>query len=592
MDPQAQADQYVRFPARQAGPFSDSANVVDLVLPASSDVYDMSSSYALLYVRPNLVSVRQNAAAIYQYMVFLANSSAAISPSALVRHCRLSTAKQSRVDERRFNNRLAATLYELTHSREQKLSESYKSMYEITNRAGILGGPFSQLVGDGDRPSLEREVPLYIPLSELTDLGRVEKWPMARSGETTLRLELEPMSNFGVAWSDSIPETTTLSTFEDQNDPTPNTAIITTVNNTYGSVEEGPFYVSQNVHIRYDEDGTATALTTSITAVELVAGQLRLTLAAGLAAVSAASSNTAITILPPVSFADQTDPALPTNQVITLNTYDRLEDSPFYNQMLLNFDYDTTTGGATALTTLVTAIEWVKGGVDNRKIRLTLADALTAVTGASTNTGINAYAAPPTDPAVSATTILLDVNRAELLMRKVRQPGPTPTSIQYLTYAAEDLTMSGMNPFQRVWYVPAATTLNVFLFFVDPDALHSFSASAQDYRVAIDGEYQTSFPIRFAGSEAIAQLRLAMANAGLPLKDLGRVVANVDKRTSAERYGGEDGTTITMVPQPIPIDASVPGRQISVQLEINYTAGQAGADRMLLYRQEIASLKF
>jgi hypothetical protein len=41
-------------------------------------------------------------------------------------------------------------------------------------------------------------VPIYIPLLQLTDLGRVERWPMAKSGDTTLRLELEPPSNFTV----------------------------------------------------------------------------------------------------------------------------------------------------------------------------------------------------------------------------------------------------------------------------------------------------------------------------------------------------------------------------------------------------------
>jgi hypothetical protein len=408
---EAQADQFLRFRSRQTGPFTDTTNIVDLVVPSSSDVYDLSSSYALLYARPAVTSALQLAGSVYQYTLGFRTSTAAIAPSALVRHCRLSTARQNRVDERRFNNRLAASLSELTHSREAKLSDSYKSTSQITSRAGIRGGPFTEIVGEGDRPSVEREIPLYIPLSQLTDIGRVERWPMAKSGDVTLRLELEPPSNFEVDWPDSIPVALT---FQD------------------------------------------------LTAV---------------------------------------DPA--PNTIVTTDVYARLEDSPFYTQQALSILSTHSTLGPKTLNTLVSSIAWIRGGVNNGRIQLTLNGNFDPIAAGQQITAIRATALAPSTP---ASTFALNINRAEILLRKIRQPGPAPSTIQFLSYSVEDLTPGGNpNPFQRVWYVPAATTLNCFLLFYDNDELHSTSTGASSYRFSIDGSYETSEPIAFNTSQSIAQ---------------------------------------------------------------------------------------
>jgi hypothetical protein len=495
----AQADQFLRFRSRQTGPFTDTTNIIDLVVPSSSDVYDLSSSFALIYVKPTVTTVRQVPGAVYQYTLGFRGSDSAISPSALVRHCRLSSSRQNRMDERRFNNRLAASLSELTVSRESKLSDAYKSTYQVTSRAAIRGGPFTEIVGEGDRPSVEREVPLYIPLSQLTDIGRVERWPMAKSGELTLRLELEPPSEFAVNWSDSIP-------------------------------------------------------------IALVFQDL-----------------TAVNPAP--------------NTIVAAVAYDRLEDSPFYTQQALSVTSTHSTLGPKTLLTLISEIEWIRGGPDNGRIRLTLSGAFDPIAAGQTITNIEATALEPsaTPPAIA---FALNINRAEILLRKVLRPGPVPSSVQFLSYQVEDLTPGGNpNPYQRVFYVPAATSLNCFLLFYDNDELHSSDPGAVSYRCAIDGQYETSEPIRFDTSQSIAQLRRALVNAGMPLADMTRAVARADQATSAGRYDRTGGSQLKLVAQPIQRDATVPGRQISVQLELAFSQGN-GAGRLLLFRQEISTVKF
>lgn len=322
---QDQSDQLIRFRARQSGPYTQTRNVVDLVIPSSNDVYDLTASYVLLYVKPTLNSPRQVPNSVYQYSVAYKSSLNAISDTAFISHFRLSTARQGTIDETRHVNRLRATMNELTQSREQKLSNSYRSVYQITERSGQRGGPFSQLLGEGDvstEPSLEREVPIYIPLDQLTNLGKVSRWPMQKTGETTLRLELENPNNLTVDW---IPHISNPVAMDDLTAVDPGPTVIVTQDTEPRWLEDSPFHLNQALSVAYTHSTSgAGTLLTYISALEWIRGtpengQFKITLANALPAIAGGEQITAIVLSEaPPSTGTTTDITLSINRADVL----------------------------------------------------------------------------------------------------------------------------------------------------------------------------------------------------------------------------------------------------------------------------------
>jgi hypothetical protein len=250
--------------------------------------------------------------------------------------------------------------------------------------------------------------------------------------------------------------------------------------------------------------------------------------------------------------------------------------------VLINFTHSTA--GPQQLTARIIELLWVRGGVNNQCMQISLDGSLTPINAGESITGITIT---ELDPSAAGTTVALDVLSSELLLRRVRSPGPTPSQIRFLSYNVEDLTASGQNPYQRVFYVPAQTTLNCFLLFHNDDTLFSNDVNAASYRWAINGQYETNEPINFGSSEQVQQLRRAFANAGMPLTDLTRSSPDIGASTGVLRYSRDPALAIKVVAQPVQVGDPVQ-TQHALQLELSYFA--AGAGRLLLFRQEMAAI--
>lgn len=197
--------QVITYPALDSGPFSTQRNTIRLEIPNDGNVYDLSQSSVRIHVEIAEQTIpwgpTGNTAIIDRYIAYkgpnpAADGDTAIFNHSLVRNVELKTQRQGVADVRRYNNYLMANLGEYMNDRAMKNNKTYKSLYAVNDFAGFKGGMFTQLVSKGAEISIPRMAPVDIPLSDLSDLGNVPRWPIAQTGATTFTLEIEDPAYF------------------------------------------------------------------------------------------------------------------------------------------------------------------------------------------------------------------------------------------------------------------------------------------------------------------------------------------------------------------------------------------------------------
>ena len=184
----------VRLQSNQTGNFTESNNIISFKLPPA--VYDMSSSY--LQLNASVVKAigtvgKDDLNALFDFNVEYDETSVCVNNVVMVRRSSMRTGLLGTIEDRLRNDVLEQNLLQYTHALEEHDGEFYKQLVQPFNFQGTKKNMFIEYEQEGARPStLLRNVPINIPLSQLTSLGSMSMCPIDAMGGATLELEIQP----------------------------------------------------------------------------------------------------------------------------------------------------------------------------------------------------------------------------------------------------------------------------------------------------------------------------------------------------------------------------------------------------------------
>ena len=267
-----------------------------------------------------------------------------------------------------------------------------------------------------------------------------------------------------------------------------------------------------------------------------------------------------------VSFDDVTGA---NNNIVTLTTkdsYDVLEDSPFWVGQVVKINALGTGGVGNVVNKYVKITEILYEA--NRTVRITFDDKLPDLTGGQT------YTLVTVDP-VAADTVSFTIDFSELVTQVVGNPSQMADKLTYTTYSTEQYNANGLTNFQRLFQVePEAVSLMV-MFPTDNNGVVSSNDDVSDYRLKIDNIDQTDRNVKPHSPLYYNILNDVMLDANL-------AVANLNEFSLDARAQGEDKRTTGVRLLFVPAKLEQTQREKNIQVSINATGG--GVKLVNLYK--------
>ena len=199
-------DRIIRISSQQSGNFTESNNMVSFQLPPR--VIDMTGSY--LQINASVVGAvgdagHDNTNALWDFQVKYDASNLDVNNVALVRRSQTRSNKLGVMEDRLRNDILEANLVKYTHSISQHTGEQFKSLVQPVDYTGARSNIFLEKVREGSvRSRIVRSVPINIPLSQLSSLGKMSLCPFDALGGGQLEFELQPQK-FSLVADNVIP---------------------------------------------------------------------------------------------------------------------------------------------------------------------------------------------------------------------------------------------------------------------------------------------------------------------------------------------------------------------------------------------------
>lgn len=273
------ATQIVTVPSDTQGPWTTDTldHRVDITIPNDGSVYDMNKSAVRFYLNQTVTPPTTNPApygvgAQYSFRVAARNDNDIPLPNtSLVRHVEVSTDRHNVIDNRRYNDFLMNTLSAFVDDDAQRNDGqafgSIKSQAKFletsvataADRGFVYRDAFldyqvladaTAATGDPSKMAKQREVVASVPLNRLSEAFMAESWPMALTGETRLRLELPPLTDFQCLRKPLLPVPIECA---DVAPAAQVTQVLTTP--AYRDPEMIPFYPGMPITVNYTDDG-------------------------------------------------------------------------------------------------------------------------------------------------------------------------------------------------------------------------------------------------------------------------------------------------------------------------------------------------
>jgi hypothetical protein len=285
-------DHIIKLPSQQSL-FNATNNLVDLVIPANSGVYDLSRCYIAVALRTDGIELdtatdgpdgqipaagglaaadavadirlnfNHNAAGNSIY------ANCAVPIEALVRDCSMFSSTRGKIEDIRRSDTLHATRKAYLQDMSDVQSAALVGAAGLAKTNPWASGRFAQLVGIGDVASRYQSHELRIYLRDLFNIAKAEEWDSAIMGDTRIHCELNidrlvMKQNLGTPGADSPwarhyhSETTGRNPAEYRQaqdvlintspaNPTTEDGIV--MKAEYDSLEDSPFWVRQAVKI-------------------------------------------------------------------------------------------------------------------------------------------------------------------------------------------------------------------------------------------------------------------------------------------------------------------------------------------------------
>jgi len=177
--------QYVKFPSRQAGPFTSNQNLIDFEMPDNNGVYDLTKSFINI-----MCSVETpNNAGICNVVPKFGKSKYAFNNVALVRNATMTARKAGKIEDLREIGLYRNTLSAIRKGKSNKESIEYGSLLNFYDKNGFKSSQARILNYIGSDESYNVEFPIQFPLSEIFETGRLSEYHISKWGQTRIHLE-------------------------------------------------------------------------------------------------------------------------------------------------------------------------------------------------------------------------------------------------------------------------------------------------------------------------------------------------------------------------------------------------------------------
>ena len=200
----------IRIPSQQSS-FNATNNLVDIVIPGDSGVYDLSECYVTIDTRLTVASDVaagdaaqvyggsplassdgvQNIALAFSHGTGSVYNDTAVPVEALVRNASIFSQSRGKIEDIRRSDRLRATM----KSYLQDLDDVQSAALTGMTPGAAKGNPWvlgrhAQLNGDGVVLSKEQSHEIRVYLRDIFEIGKVDAWDSAVYGDTRIHFEL------------------------------------------------------------------------------------------------------------------------------------------------------------------------------------------------------------------------------------------------------------------------------------------------------------------------------------------------------------------------------------------------------------------
>ena len=179
-----------KFQSIQSPNFTETNNLVDIVLPRGGVNLDKSNVNVLIRVNTTDASANTGAG-VYNYHFTYDSGVMPFDNVAMVRNCNLNSDQYGRLADVREVRVVRQHLNNYGMSLGEKRSSGYKKLRLNRELNDIVVGSGLELFREGSTKSVNNLLEIPIPVSQLFNLGNVENLPTDKmSGETRIHLEL------------------------------------------------------------------------------------------------------------------------------------------------------------------------------------------------------------------------------------------------------------------------------------------------------------------------------------------------------------------------------------------------------------------
>lgn len=180
-----------KFQSIQSPNFSETNNLVDIVLPRGGVNLDKSNVNVLIRVNTTDASA-STGVGVYNYnFIYSDLAELPFDNVAMVRNCNLNNDQYGRLADVREVRCVRQQLNNYGMSLGEKRSSGYKKLHTIRQLNDVQVGSGLELFREGSTKSINNLLEIPIPVSQLFNLGNVENLPTDKmGGETRIHLEL------------------------------------------------------------------------------------------------------------------------------------------------------------------------------------------------------------------------------------------------------------------------------------------------------------------------------------------------------------------------------------------------------------------
>lgn len=205
-------DNVVKLPSQQSL-FNKTNRLVDLIIPGSSGIYDLSKTYVSINMNVSGVSFDvsgfagglskpgaqlDSTDAVADLRIALQHNatkktiydSCAVPVEALVTNCSMFSAARGKVEDLRRSDILRSTMKAYTQDIDDVQDRALGGFAGMAKTSPWVSGKFAQLIGIGDTASEYRPHEIRIYLRDIFNIGSAEAWDSSVYGDTRIHLEL------------------------------------------------------------------------------------------------------------------------------------------------------------------------------------------------------------------------------------------------------------------------------------------------------------------------------------------------------------------------------------------------------------------